>query len=183
MTEDFEFKKFSIPSNNFLLLIFSDTYPLQFYLDELGVCGIYHSFIWSTYRLVSFTLLWLEIWKNIVCGHRIYSDKFRFKIHILFQKSHFLKFTFFKSHIFLNSHFSGTVSILTLAVLSMQRYLTIVKSDHFKVTSFTSAFLIIAGIWIYTMFIALPPFFGFGVYVPESSGLTCAPDWESNKHI
>ena len=65
----------------------------------------------------------------------------------------------------------------------MQRYLTIVKSDHFKVTSFTSAFLIIAGIWIYTMFIALPPFFGYGVYVPESSGLTCAPDWESNKHI
>ena len=96
MTKDFEFKKFSIPSNNFLLLIFSDTYPLQFYLDELGVCGIYHSFIWSTYRLVSFTLLWLEIWKNIVCGHRIYSDKFRFKIHILFQNSHFLKFTFFR---------------------------------------------------------------------------------------
>ena len=93
------------------------------------------------------------------------------------------KFTYFKTYIFLNSDFSGTVSILTLAVLSMQRYLTIVKSDHFKVTSYTSAFLIIAGIWIYTMFIALPPFFGYGVYVPESSGMTCAPDWESNKHI
>ena len=65
----------------------------------------------------------------------------------------------------------------------MQRYLTIVNPDRFKVTSYTSAFLIIAGIWIYTMFIALPPFFGFGAYVPESSGMTCAPDWESNKHI
>ena len=79
--------------------------------------------------------------------------------------------------------FLGTVSILTLAVLSMQRYLTIVNPDRFKVTSYNSAFLIIAGIWIYTFFIAVPPFFGFGAYVPESSGMTCAPDWESNKHI
>ena len=68
--------------------------------------------------------------------------------------------------------FSGTVSILTLAVLSMQRYLTIVNPDRFKVTSYNSAFLIIAGIWIYTFFIAVPPFFGFGAYVPESSGMT-----------
>ena len=83
---------------------FSDTYPLQLYLDERGVCGIFHSFIWTTYRFCSFTLLWLEIWKKIVFGHRIHSDKFRFKIHI-FQNSHFLKFTFFKIHIFQNSHF------------------------------------------------------------------------------
>ena len=78
---------------------------------------------------------------------------------------------------------SGTVSILTLAALSLQRYLTIVNPDRFKVTSYKSSFMIIAGIWIYTMFIAVPPFFGFGVYVPETSGMTCAPDWESNKHI
>ena len=41
-------------------------------------------------------------------------------------------------------NFSGTVSILTLAALSCQRYLTIINPDRFKVTSYKSAFSIIA---------------------------------------
>lgn len=78
---------------------------------------------------------------------------------------------------------SGTVSIMTLAVLSLQRYLTLSCPDKYKITSYKTSFYIISGIWIYTFCISVPPFFGFGAYVPETSGMTCAPDWESNKHL
>ena len=67
---------------------------------------------------------------------------------------------------------SGEVSISTLAVLSLQRLLTILDGTRFKITTYSSSFAIIAGIWIYTLCLALPPFVGFGKYVVEPSGLT-----------
>ena len=66
---------------------------------------------------------------------------------------------------------SGEVSISTLAVLSLQRLLAI-TGTRFKITTYSSSFSIIAGIWIYTLCLALPPFAGFGKYVVEPSGLT-----------
>lgn len=67
---------------------------------------------------------------------------------------------------------SGTVSIVTLAVLSLQRLLMIVDANKFNIRSYGTAYMIIGSIWCYTCCITLPPFFGFGEYVPETSGLT-----------
>ena len=66
----------------------------------------------------------------------------------------------------------GELSIATLAMLSIQRLLTIMDGNTYKMTSHWTAFFIIAVIWIYALCLSLPPFFGFGVYVVESSGMT-----------
>ena len=66
----------------------------------------------------------------------------------------------------------GELSIATLAVLSIQRLLMILDGNTYKITSYSTAFFIIASIWIYALCLSLPPFFGFGVYVVESSGMT-----------
>lgn len=66
----------------------------------------------------------------------------------------------------------GIVSIINLAVLSIQRLLIITDSDAYKITSYKTAFLIIFLTWLYSLCISVPPFFGFGAYVVESSGLT-----------
>ena len=61
---------------------------------------------------------------------------------------------------------------MTLAVLSLQRLLTLANPEHYKITSYKKSFLIITGIWLYTLCISIPPFFGFGKFVPETSGMT-----------
>ncbi|XP_059087850.1 rhodopsin-like [Tigriopus californicus] len=76
----------------------------------------------------------------------------------------------------------GTVSICTLAVLSMQRYLILSRPEKFKISSYSTSGLIVILIWLYTLTVSVPPFFGWGEFVPETSGMTCAPDWESNRH-
>ena len=66
----------------------------------------------------------------------------------------------------------GELSIGTLAVLSIQRLLMILDGNTYTITSYSTAFFIIASIWIYALFFALPPLGGFGAYVVESSGMT-----------
>lgn len=78
---------------------------------------------------------------------------------------------------------SGELSIATLAVLSIQRLLTILDGNTYKITTYSSAFFIIASIWAYALCLSLPPFFGFGKYVVESSGMTCAPGWERAEEL
>lgn len=74
---------------------------------------------------------------------------------------------------FANSQlFLGEASIMTLAILSVQRLLTIIRPEKYKITSFTTSFKIILGIWLYSLCFSVPPFFGFGAYVPETSGVT-----------
>ena len=67
---------------------------------------------------------------------------------------------------------AGTVSISTLATLSIHRLMTVKNNPKWKIATYTKAFVIIIGIWVYTLAISLPPFFGFGAFVPETSGLT-----------
>lgn len=79
--------------------------------------------------------------------------------------------------------FLGEASIMTLAVLSTQRYLTLVCPERFKMSSHSTSFKLITAIWLFALCFSIPPFFGFGAFVPETSGITCAPDWESNQHL
>ena len=68
--------------------------------------------------------------------------------------------------------FTGESSIITLSVLSLQRLLTATHPEKYKITSYRTTFFIIAAIWVYIFFITIPPFFGFGAFVVESSGMS-----------
>ena len=68
--------------------------------------------------------------------------------------------------------FLGEVSIITLAVLSLQRLLIITSPEKYKITSYRTSIMINLAIWCSTLFISIPPFFGFGAYVVETSGMT-----------
>merc|ERR1712079_566794 len=79
---------------------------------------------------------------------------------------------------------TGEVSIVTLAVLSVQRMLSVAKRERYTtIHSYKTASGIIGFIWFYSFCISCPPFIGFGDFVVESSGMTCAPAWESNEHM
>ena len=66
----------------------------------------------------------------------------------------------------------GESTIVTLAVLSLQRLMTATNPEKYKLTSYRKSFLVISGIWCYILCISLAPFFGFGAFVVESSGVT-----------
>lgn len=78
---------------------------------------------------------------------------------------------------------AGEASIVSLAVLSVERCLTIRSPKKYKITSYRTSARIIWMVWLYSLCFSIPPFLGFGKYVPETSGMTCAPDWESNEHL
>ena len=75
----------------------------------------------------------------------------------------------------------GFVSMLTLCVLSVCRIGSIFRfgNNTENVASFKTALKTICVIWLYSFSLSLPPLFGWGRYVPEISGLACAPDWHS----
>ena len=78
---------------------------------------------------------------------------------------------------------AGFVSILTICVLSVLGYGSVFRlsSKIGKVQSLRTVTRIIGIIWIYALALSLPPLFGWGKYVPELSGLGCAPDWHSEQ--
>ena len=76
---------------------------------------------------------------------------------------------------------SGLVSILTLCLLSVVGYGYILRFPK-KMDgdlSFCTISKLILFIWIYALTLSLPPAFGWGRYVPELSGIGCAPDWHT----
>ena len=78
---------------------------------------------------------------------------------------------------------SGFVSILTICTLAIFGYGSIFRfgSRQRKVRSLSIVIIILLSIWFYSLALSLPPLFGWGRYVPELSGLGCAPDWHSEK--
>ena len=75
------------------------------------------------------------------------------------------------------------VSILTICVLSVLGYGSVFRlSDKIgKGQSLSNVTRIIGVLWLYALFLTLPPLFGWGMYVPELSGLGCAADWHSEQ--
>ena len=78
---------------------------------------------------------------------------------------------------------SGFVSILTICTLAIFGYGSIFQFGvrHRKARSIGTVSFILLSIWLYSLSLSLPPLFGWGKYVPELSGLGCAPDWHSDK--
>ena len=76
---------------------------------------------------------------------------------------------------------SGFVSMLTLCALSVCRYGSIFRYGNIaeNVHSYKTSSKILSLIWLYSFALTLPPLCGWGRYVPELSGVGCAPDWHS----
>ncbi|XP_017263654.1 teleost multiple tissue opsin 3a [Kryptolebias marmoratus] len=77
---------------------------------------------------------------------------------------------------FANSLF-GIVSLVSLSILSYERYTTVLHSSQVDVSDFRKAWLCVGGTWLYSLLWTLPPFLGWSSYGPEGPGTTCSVQW------
>ncbi|XP_070818670.1 teleost multiple tissue opsin 3a [Chaetodon trifascialis] len=77
---------------------------------------------------------------------------------------------------FANSLF-GIVSLVSLSVLSYERYTTVLRSSEVDMSDFRKAWFCIAGSWLYSLLWTFPPFLGWSSYGPEGPGTTCSVQW------
>ncbi|XP_020795213.1 vertebrate ancient opsin-like [Boleophthalmus pectinirostris] len=77
---------------------------------------------------------------------------------------------------FANSLF-GIVSLISLAVLSYERYSTMMAPTEADPSNYRKISLGIALTWLYSLVWTLPPLFGWSNYGPEGPGTTCSVDW------
>ncbi|KAL3054712.1 hypothetical protein OYC64_017616 [Pagothenia borchgrevinki] len=77
---------------------------------------------------------------------------------------------------FANSLF-GIVSLISLAVLSYERYSTIVAPTEADASNYRKISQGILLSWLYSLAWTLPPLFGWSKYGPEGPGTTCSVDW------
>ncbi|XP_067898158.1 opsin-3-like isoform X2 [Heterodontus francisci] len=73
----------------------------------------------------------------------------------------------------------GTVSLISLAILSYDRYITITGLTEADRTDYSKALAWISFSWIYSLMWTLPPLFGWSSYGPEGPGTTCSVNWYS----
>ncbi|XP_054889818.1 vertebrate ancient opsin-like [Poeciliopsis prolifica] len=71
----------------------------------------------------------------------------------------------------------GIVSLISLAVLSYERYSTMVTPTEADSSNYRKTSLGILLSWIYSLLWTLPPLFGWSHYGPEGPGTTCSVDW------
>jgi len=77
---------------------------------------------------------------------------------------------------------TGTASIMTLAAIALDRYYVIVHPlNPFKRTTFTRAFLMISGVWIYAGIFSSLPLFGINKYTSEGYLTSCSFDYLSDE--
>uniref|UniRef100_A0AAV2JQR9 G-protein coupled receptors family 1 profile domain-containing protein n=1 Tax=Knipowitschia caucasica TaxID=637954 RepID=A0AAV2JQR9_KNICA len=77
---------------------------------------------------------------------------------------------------FANSLF-GIVSLISLAVLSYERYSTMVAPTEADSSNYRKISLGVALTWLYSLVWTLPPLFGWSSYGPEGPGTTCSVNW------
>ncbi|KAM9774740.1 teleost multiple tissue opsin b [Syngnathus typhle] len=73
----------------------------------------------------------------------------------------------------------GIVSLVSLAVLSYQRYRTMTAPNAADGRDFRPALTGICFSWFYSVAWTLPPLLGWSRYGPEGPGTTCSVDWRS----
>ncbi|XP_061696215.1 vertebrate ancient opsin-like [Syngnathoides biaculeatus] len=79
---------------------------------------------------------------------------------------------------FANSLF-GIVSLISLAVLSYERYSTMMTPTEADSSNYWKIGLGISLSWLYSLLWTLPPLFGWSRYGPEGPGTTCSVDWKA----
>uniref|UniRef100_A0A8D2L3J4 G-protein coupled receptors family 1 profile domain-containing protein n=1 Tax=Varanus komodoensis TaxID=61221 RepID=A0A8D2L3J4_VARKO len=77
---------------------------------------------------------------------------------------------------FVNTFF-GTVSLISLAVLSYERYFTMMGTTEADATNYKKIWMGILLSWMYSLIWSLPPLFGWSSYGPEGPGTTCSVNW------
>lgn len=73
---------------------------------------------------------------------------------------------------------SGIVSLVSLSLLSYERYHTVLHSSQVDISDFRKAWLFVGGSWLYSLLWTLPPFLGWSSYGPEGPGTTCSVQWQ-----
>ncbi|XP_062989179.1 melanopsin [Elgaria multicarinata webbii] len=72
----------------------------------------------------------------------------------------------------------GIASMITLTVIALDRYFVITRPlASIGVMSKKKAWLILLGVWLYSLAWSLPPFFGWSAYVPEGLLTSCSWDY------
>ncbi|KAI1891319.1 hypothetical protein AGOR_G00142570 [Albula goreensis] len=71
----------------------------------------------------------------------------------------------------------GIVSLILLAVLSYERYCTMMRPTQADATNYKKVGAGIALSWGYSIAWTVPPLFGWSRYGPEGPGTTCSVDW------
>ncbi|XP_010783968.1 teleost multiple tissue opsin 3a [Notothenia coriiceps] len=77
---------------------------------------------------------------------------------------------------FANSLF-GIVSLVSLSVLSYERYTAVLLSSRVDISDFRKCWLCVGGSWLYSLLWTLPPLLGWSSYGPEGPGTTCSVQW------
>lgn len=72
---------------------------------------------------------------------------------------------------------AGIVSLISLAVLSYERYCTMMGSTEADATNYRKVACGVVMSWVYSLIWTLPPLFGWSRYGPEGPGTTCSVDW------
>ncbi|XP_059919771.1 teleost multiple tissue opsin 3a [Gadus macrocephalus] len=77
---------------------------------------------------------------------------------------------------FANSLF-GIVSLVSLSVLSYERYSHVLRCAQADVSDFRKAWLCVGASWVYSLLWTLPPLLGWSSYGPEGVGTSCSVQW------
>ena len=72
---------------------------------------------------------------------------------------------------------TGIVSLISLAVLSYERYSTMLGPTEADSTNYRKVALGVAVSWVYSLVWTVPPLFGWSQYGPEGPGTTCSVNW------
>ncbi|XP_022604509.1 pinopsin-like [Seriola dumerili] len=75
--------------------------------------------------------------------------------------------------------FLGIVSLISLAVLSYERYCTMMAPTIADGRDYRSALGGICFSWLYSVAWTVPPLLGWSKYGPEGPGTTCSVDWKT----
>ncbi|XP_060089761.1 pinopsin-like [Heteronotia binoei] len=78
---------------------------------------------------------------------------------------------------FVNSCF-GIVSLISLAILSYERYSTLTLSSK-RGSDYRKVLLGVGGSWFYSLIWTVPPLFGWSSYGTEGAGTSCSVRWSS----
>ncbi|XP_041717200.1 teleost multiple tissue opsin b [Coregonus clupeaformis] len=73
----------------------------------------------------------------------------------------------------------GIVSLISLAVLSYERYCTMLCRTQTDGSDFGPAVAGVCFSWLYSLAWTLPPLLGWSSYGPEGPGTTCSVDWRT----
>uniref|UniRef100_A0A8C6SPL8 Teleost multiple tissue opsin 3b n=1 Tax=Neogobius melanostomus TaxID=47308 RepID=A0A8C6SPL8_9GOBI len=71
----------------------------------------------------------------------------------------------------------GIVSLVSLSLLSFERYSAVLHSIPLDSSQFGRARLAVAASWVYSLAWTLPPLLGWSSYGPEGTGTTCSVQW------